>query len=612
MSTLSLRRALQRLLTGLARIGVTACLAALSAGSVLAAITDTSSRLTLNAASDVHAAWPHVTILPEAGTALSAQEALSKAAAFERPTTSYATLGVLGKPVWLRVPFRIEGSALQEWIVNVDYPPLNRLDAYILQGTRTLQKAELGSLREFALRPLASRSHAMPFELAGGDYELLLRVDTRGALILPVEFMRPAAFHRASVAEQMLRGIQVGLFLCLLIYSLAQWAGTREPLFLKYALLVCGSFSFALLLSGVGAQWVWRDAFWFEQHMPGIGALLAVGGTFLFLADILGKNGEVATVTPGAGVAQLHTDTTLPSTARDRYLTVMHAGAALCAGLLAVYCLDLFNTAVLTALIVLLGPLPLLISLPRFVQRLLKGDMIGRYLLLAFAFYVTTVVITTSTIRGKLPANFWTLHSLTFGEMAHILTFTLILIQRAAELRRSSEYARAEHNLLRAMAYTDPLTGLANRRSLMDAMSGSVAHATPARMLAAYVVDLDDFKAVNDEFGHEAGDRLLLELANRLRSNARQEDMVARLGGDEFVVLAEGLGSVEQAKELGARLMRAAELPFRWRGREISIGITIGVAVAPHDGRDTATILRSADSAMYIGKQHGKAQLKLA
>ncbi len=539
-----------------------------------------------------------MTVLSEMQKPLTLADAQAAVAEFERPQTSYATLGVRAQPTWLRVPFRVDavdGIGTQQWVMNIDYPPLNSIDAYVTHDGHTVQQAKLGSLRAFASRPLLSRSHAMPLDLAAGDYDLMLRVESRGATILPIEFMQPSAFHRASVAEQMLRGIQVGFFFCMLLYSLAQWIGTREPLFLKYALLVSGSFLFSLLLSGVGAQWVWRDAFWFEQHMAGIGSLVAVAGTFLFLGDILRRQRTANSSEPA-----------------DRFPRVMNSGAALCGVLLVIYCFDAFNTKLLTAMIVLLGPLPLLLSLPRFVSKVAKGDAIGRYLLLAFAFYVSTVVVTTQTIRGQLPANVWTLHSLTFGEMCHILAFTLVLVSRAREMRLASEYARTEHDVMRSMAYADHLTGLPNRRSLTDTMTLALAGATPQHMLAVYLIDLDGFKRINDTHGHEVGDQLLVEAANRLRSARRNGDVVARLGGDEFVMLAGRLHDPAQAKQIGEQLLALFDSPFKLAGAEMRVGLTIGYAIAPATCHEAATVLRMADGAMYQGKQRGKGRLQQA
>ncbi len=567
--------------------------------SICAAQTPTPSpRLLLQPTKPIAEAWPFVTVLSEKQSPLTLADAQAAIAEFERPQTSYATLGVRAQPTWLRVPFRVEaadGVGSQQWVMNIDYPPLNSVDAYVTQDGRTLQQAKLGSLRAFASRPLLSRSHAMPLELAPGDYDLMLRVESRGATILPIEFMQPSAFHNASVVEQMLRGMQVGFFLCMLMYSLAQWVGTRETLFLKYALLVTGSFMFSLLLSGVGAQWVWRDTFWFEQHMAGIGALVAVAGTFLFLGDVLRRQRTANSGKPA-----------------DRFPLVMNSGAALCGALLFIYCFDAFNTKLLTAMIVLLGPLPLLLSLPRFVSKVAKGDAIGRYLLLAFAFYVFTVVVTTQTIRGHLPANVWTLHALTFGEMCHILAFTLVLVSRARELRLAGEYARTEHDVMRSMAYADHLTGLPNRRSLTDTMTLALGGATPQRMLAVYLIDLDEFKRINDTHGHEVGDQLLVEAANRLRAGTRNGDVVARLGGDEFVMLASGLRDPAQAEQIGKQLLELFDTPFKLAGTEMQVGLTIGYALAPAAGHETATVLRMADGAMYQGKQSGKGRLQKA
>lgn len=555
-------------------------------------------RLLLRPATPVSEAWPFVTVLSEKQTPLTLAEAQAAIAEFERPQTSYATLGVQAQPTWLHIPFRVEAvntGVSQQWVVNIDYPPLNRIDAYIIQDGRTVQTAELGSLRAFASRPLLSRSHAMPLDLAAGDYDLMLRIESRGATILPIEFMQPSAFHKASVAEQMLRGIQAGLFLCMLMYSLAQWVGTREPIFLKYALLVTGSFMFALLMSGVGAQWVWRDAFWFEQHMAGIGSLVAVAGIFLFLGDVLRR--------PHSATA---------GEAADRFPLIMNSGAALCGVLLAVYCLDAFNTRLLTAMIVLLGPLPLLLSLPRFMSKVAKGEAMGCYLLLAFAFYAVTVVTTTNTIRGKLPANMWTLHSLTFGEMCHILAFTVVLVVRATELRKASERARSEHEMMRSMAYADALTELPNRRSLTDAMGLALVGATPQNMVAVYMIDLDEFKEVNDTHGHLVGDQLLIEVASRLRAGARNGDVVARLGGDEFVMVASGLRDPEHARQIGEHLHALFDTPIHLAGKDMRIGLTIGYALATEASHETATLLRMADGALYQGKQGGKGRLQQA
>lgn len=163
---------------------------------------------------------------------------------------------------------------------------------------------------------------------------------------------------------------------------------------------------------------------------------------------------------------------------------------------------------------------------------------------------------------------------------------------------------------MRALAHTDPLTGLPNRRSLGDALTQALARSAPDHMLAVYLIDVDEFKPVNDTYGHEAGDELLVEISRKLQANVRSGDIVARLGGDEFVVLANGLRSATQASDLGNQLLALFDAPITLRQQQVRIGLTIGYAMAPLDGKEATAILKLADAAMYAGKQSGKRCLR--
>ena len=158
--------------------------------------------------------------------------------------------------------------------------------------------------------------------------------------------------------------------------------------------------------------------------------------------------------------------------------------------------------------------------------------------------------------------------------------------------------------------HTDALTGLPNRRGFNDALAAALPHSTPERMLAVYMLDLDDFKQVNDRHGHDIGDELLVEVAQRLRATLRTSDVVARVGGDEFVAMTAGLPSDREAQALGQQLVEAFRAPFQLGSRECSVGLTIGYVLVPLDGEDPVPLLRQADAAMYVGKQSGKSCLR--
>ncbi|MEZ5417976.1 MAG: EAL domain-containing protein [Vicinamibacterales bacterium] len=165
--------------------------------------------------------------------------------------------------------------------------------------------------------------------------------------------------------------------------------------------------------------------------------------------------------------------------------------------------------------------------------------------------------------------------------------------------------------VLRSQAVTDALTGLPNRHALQQAIDHALAMARrKARALAVLFVDLDGFKDVNDVYGHDAGDRVLQELAHRFAARTRAMDTVARIGGDEFVVVMEDLDDGRVAATVATKLLAAAAAPIEVDGRSVKVTASVGIAVVPGDGADAPTLLRHADTAMYAAKAAGKNQFR--
>jgi diguanylate cyclase (GGDEF)-like protein len=165
---------------------------------------------------------------------------------------------------------------------------------------------------------------------------------------------------------------------------------------------------------------------------------------------------------------------------------------------------------------------------------------------------------------------------------------------------------RGQVNHFDELAHRDSLTGLANRLLFEEHLSRAIAEADRSgEHLAVLFVDLDGFKAINDTYGHAAGDRVLCQVATRLRHGVRRPDTVARLGGDEFAVLVRDIGS-SGTLELGERLLAAICAPIALADGPASIGASIGVSLFPEHGPDGATLLHRADKAMYAVKSRGK------
>ncbi|MDO8988680.1 MAG: PAS domain S-box protein [Sideroxyarcus sp.] len=180
-------------------------------------------------------------------------------------------------------------------------------------------------------------------------------------------------------------------------------------------------------------------------------------------------------------------------------------------------------------------------------------------------------------------------------------------VQRHVGVFSDITYFKDHEAELSLVANYDALTGVPNRRLLADRLKQSVAHAQRnGKMLAVCYIDLDGFKDVNDHYGHEAGDRLLVDIAGRLQEALRAGDTLARLGGDEFVVLFNDLSEGAECYQVLDRIMQIIAAPILLAGHQVGVSASIGVTFYPSDNEDGDTLLRHADQAMYIAKQTGK------
>ncbi len=170
-----------------------------------------------------------------------------------------------------------------------------------------------------------------------------------------------------------------------------------------------------------------------------------------------------------------------------------------------------------------------------------------------------------------------------------------------------TERKKAEERI-HHLAYYDGLTGLPNRSLLYQLIDQALAEARRNRLHGAILfIDLNRFKPINDTLGHAIGDRLLLQVAERLRRAVRTADVVARLGGDEFVVALFDITQREHAAVVAQKILAALDPPFFIEENELQMGAAIGISAYPRDGFDTESLLRMADIAMYRAKQSGQA-----
>lgn len=153
---------------------------------------------------------------------------------------------------------------------------------------------------------------------------------------------------------------------------------------------------------------------------------------------------------------------------------------------------------------------------------------------------------------------------------------------------------------LHKLSYIDELTGIANRRQFMNHLDNVIVEsAEHQRTFAILFIDLDHFKAVNDTYGHEYGDKLLIDATQRMQSCLRETDFVARLGGDEFIVLLEMISTAEKAMDISNVLIQSISLPYKINATSLSIGASIGISLYPQHDSHAEGLLKKADDALY-------------
>lgn len=535
-------------------------------------------------------AWDVVTFWQETGAPVTVEQALRHLGEFRTPTTPAANLGVRPVAVWLRIPVQVPEYGSGRWIFDVDYPALDLLDLYVVtEDGYVSSHARAGDHLPMSQHPMRSRAPAVRLHLEPGRaYDLMLRVDTNSTMVLPITLAREDEYHVSEARREAGQGLLAGVSLCLLVYSLIQWLGVREAAFGWYGLNVFGVGFFFLSQSGLGPQHLWGESVWMTDKISPLSILLALVGGMMFIDRVL-----------------------LVRELWPRVSQMLRGCSAVTLVTSVLFTLDLLSYQVAGLVATLLGPVPMLLGMPVAWVRSRHGDRAARYIFAGWGLYSVGVVVMALLLRGLVHADFWTQHAMQFAAMCEMAMWMMVLGVRTDEIRHAAEQAHRERDRMTWLAHTDPLTGALNRRGLQGALQPLLETASLQQPQAIYLLDLDGFKPVNDQHGHEVGDALLIEVVRRLRAVLRQQDLVARTGGDEFVIVA-GLAQANQAESVGNKLMQAFSEEFGVQGCVCRVGATVGYVLVPADGRDPDTLLRRADAAMYAGKQAGRHQLRRA
>jgi len=493
-----------------------------------------------------------------------------------------------------------------------------------------------GDLQPWDSREVKHRNPVFRIPTAGlADAPAYLRVRTESVLTVPAYLWRPEALVASDRDTQLAYGLFYGLVVAMFLYNLMLFFALRDRVYLWYVLYVASFVVGLAAFDGFAFQYLWPGSVWWANHALGT----ALCATLFFGAQFARSFLDMATITlfanrfvlatmalAAAGVLFAATGWLVP------YGTIMRTLSAL---------------ACATAGVVLYVA----------VGALLKGYRTARFFLLAWSALLVFIALGALRNFALAPTNFLTVNGLHIGLALDVVLLSFALADRINRVKRENETAQneviaanaalleakqlqereleariaertgelnrvndrlrqearereelmaqlqAREQQMRHMAQHDPLTGLPNRLSMQQRLALAMELAKRNRKkLAVMMVDLNDFKRLNDTHGHRAGDHVLAQIAGRLRTSVRGSDTVARYGGDEFVVLA---GELDRAPDVGSIAEKIADmvsLPVSFDGVTEKVGCAIGISVYPDHAEDADGLIERADRAMYAAK----------
>ena len=520
-------------------------------------------------------------------------------------------LGYRDSVVWIRLRTDARGAE-GPWLLDVGYPVLDRVE---LHAPRSAGPLVSGDQVPRSQKVYLDRHLVFPLHAASGDDVFLLRVENGGAMNVPLKVWDRHSFSEGRRDESFVLGAYFGLLAAMVLYNLILFALVRDNAYAAYCIYVAALGTVIAVDNGYGGLYVWPDspafAHWIQLSVAPLAAAMAAWFTRIYL-DTPRQVPKIDRVLAGifwAGLAILPFTVMLPRGFMFAYghgIGGLVLAAMAAAGIVA-----------------------------------WRGDYRpARYYTIAFAALIGGALLLIARNMGLLTSSPLTDHGVQLGSTLEAMLLSMGLADRINQLRTDKSDAvrlayESQEALVNALreserelegrvvertaaleevnrrmhhqAQHDPLTGLPNRSLLRDRLEQATARAKRERTpFAVLMIDLDNFKAVNDTLGHDVGDLMLVEVARRLRECIRERDTIARLGGDEFIAVLEELGAAEDSALVAAKIVQALEAPIQAAGELLRTSPSIGISLYPEDGQDPDFLLKFADIAMYRAKAGGR------
>jgi diguanylate cyclase (GGDEF)-like protein len=522
--------------------------------------------------------------------------------------------------LWFRVNVSNTNAYDTKQLLEFNFPLLDDLGVYIVHqhSKRVLARFDASDTQSFNSRLYQHSNFIFPVTLpAKSELIFYFRVQSDRYVAAEATLWQPNAFAEHDRLAYFLICLYLGLLVSLIVYSLFLFILNHETHYIYYAL-----FSSAMLLAVGSYQGIWFELFWPSRpqwQTMSIPVSFAVAGLFavLFSRSFLQTKLDAPTLDKALiyiGVAFALTLCSSPFIVSSMSMQIV----ALCA---LIFTLIAFSSAVILSV---------------------RGSWPGRIYLISWLAFLVGIALFSAQALDWLPNNRWTHNSIIYGSALEmiVLFFTLaqkitllnqennitrqemfktknqlldtlrtndrelfqLVKKRTSTLEKANEYLLSQHGKIH-----DTLTGLANGDLVNEQLRLLLAECKRKdTKLVVLLLNLNNFKEVNTKFGHEIGDKLLINIAAKIRDNLRESDVAARTAGDEFIILLEVSNTEKDPALISRKLKKAIDQTTLIDGYAIQIAVSIGIAIYPDNGDEIEGLLSKATQAMYIDKGYVK------
>jgi diguanylate cyclase len=523
------------------------------------------------------------------------------------PDDAY-NFGFTDSTYWFHTRVINNSSPNDRWVIEGLYPIIDEMELFIFREDGNIGRQIAGDSIPFWQRP--RDHHNINFLLTlstGQSADLFFRVKTSGAVQMRTLLWHSDNFSATDHQERFLLGLYYGLLVAMAIFNLLIFVSFRDTNYLWYVSYILSYGLLQFTLNGLAFEHLWPDSPWWNNRAV---AFLIAAGMFC----VLGFSRSFLALKENA-----------PRLERIfvglmAFFVVAGAGALMWPDYGPVIRLNTFMAAISVGFVILAGGLCLY---RRFRP--------ARYFMVAWTALLSGMLLYTLKTFAIVPANFVTEFGIQIGSAFEVILLSIALADRLRHMSMETQRIQREMNeklesrvaertselesvnqQLEALSSTDGLTGVFNRRYFDARLAEEAARSRRQGALSLIMIDVDHFKLLNDNLGHQAGDACLRRLADVLMTVVRREtDIVARYGGEEFTIIlpyTDAAGSRALADKL--RTMVERELRFEWEQQPVPVTVSIGVATAPGGlFVEPSELIAAADDALYTSKQAGRNQV---